>query len=34
MFAAIGAKRVDDVTTGDILTALSPHWLARPATSP
>ena len=33
MFAAIGAKRVDDVTTGDILTAISPHWLARPATS-
>ena len=33
LFAAIGAKRVDDVTTGDILTAISPHWLARPATS-
>ena len=33
MFAAIGTKRVDDVTTGDILTAISPHWLARPATS-
>ena len=33
MFLAIGAKRVDDVTTGDILTAISPHWLARPATS-
>ena len=33
VFAAFGAKRVDDVTTGDILTAISPHWLARPATS-
>ena len=33
IFAAFGAKRVDDVTTGDILTAISPQWLARPATS-
>ncbi len=33
MFAAIGAKRVDDVTTGNILTAISEQWLARPATS-
>ena len=33
MFAAIGAKRVDAVTTGDILTAISPQWLERPTTS-
>ena len=33
MFAAFGAKRVDDVTTGDILTAINAQWLARPATS-
>ena len=31
--AAFGAKRVDAITSADILTALGPHWLARPATS-
>ena len=27
--AAFGAKRVDAITSADILTALGPHWLAR-----
>jgi integrase len=30
---AFGAKRVDAVTTPDILAALEPHWLVRPETS-
>ena len=30
---AFGAKRVDAITSADILTALGPHWLARPETS-
>ena len=29
MFAAFGAKRVDAVTSADVLTAISPQWLAR-----
>ena len=33
MVAAFGAKRVDAITSADILTALGPQWLARPATS-
>ena len=33
MFAAFGAKRVDAITTADILTAISPQWLERPETS-
>ena len=31
--AAFGAKRVDAITSADILTALGPQWLPRPATS-
>ena len=30
---AFGAKHVDAITSADILTALGPQWLARPATS-
>ena len=30
---AFGSKRVDAVTSADILTALTPQWLARPETS-
>ena len=33
MFTAFGAKRVDAITTADILTAISPQWLERPETS-
>ena len=33
MFAAFGAKRVDAITSADILSALSPLWLDRPETS-
>ena len=33
MFAAFGAKRVDAITSADILTAVSPQWLERPETS-
>ena len=33
MFAAFGAKRVDAITSADILSALSPQWLDRPETS-
>ncbi len=32
-FSAFGTKRVDAVTSADILSALSPQWLARPETS-
>ena len=32
-FSAFGTKRVDAVTSADILSALSPSWLARPDTS-
>lgn len=33
VLAAFGTKRVDAVTSADILTALQPQWLARPETS-
>jgi integrase len=33
VFVAFGSKRVDVVTSADILAALSPHWLKRPETS-
>ena len=33
MFSALGAKRVDAITSADILTAMSPQWLERPETS-
>ena len=33
MFAAFGAKRVDAITSADILWAISAPWLERPATS-
>ena len=33
MFAAFGAKRVDAITSADILGAISAQWLDRPATS-
>ena len=33
MFIAFGAKRVDAITSADILSALSPQWLDRPETS-
>jgi len=33
VFAAFGAKRVDAVTSADILAALSSNWLVRPETS-
>ena len=32
-FSAFGAKQADAVTSADILSALSPRWLARPETS-
>jgi len=32
-FSAFGAKRVDAITSADILTAISPQWLSRPETS-
>ena len=32
-FSAFGTKRVDAVTSADILSALSPRWLVRPDTS-
>lgn len=33
VFTAFGSKRVDAVTSADILTAVSPKWLTRPETS-
>lgn len=33
VFAAFGAKRVNAITSADILTALGPTWLTRPETS-
>ncbi len=33
VFKAFGAKRVDAITSADLLTALSPNWLKRPETS-
>jgi integrase len=33
VFATFGAKRVDAVTSADLLAALSPRWLERPETS-
>ena len=33
VFKAFGAKRVDAITSADILAALSPNWLKRPETS-
>jgi integrase len=33
VFKAFGGKRVDTITSADILAALSPTWLTRPATS-
>ena len=33
VFKAFGAKRVDAITSADILAALNPHWLTRPETS-
>ena len=33
MFDAVGTRRVDAVTSDDILEALSPHWLVRQETS-
>ena len=33
VFNAFGAKRVDAITSADILAALNPHWLTRPETS-
>ena len=33
VFAAFGQKRVDDVTSADVLSALSADWLAKPETS-
>lgn len=33
VFSAFGGKRVDAVTSADVLGALSPNWLARPETS-
>ncbi len=33
VFKAFGAKRVDAITSADILNALSPNWLKRPETS-
>ena len=33
VFKAFGPKRVDAITSADILAALSPHWLKRPETS-
>ena len=33
MFTAFGAKRVDAVTSADVLTAITPQWLERPETS-
>ena len=33
VFSAFGGKRVDAITSADILAALSPQWLVRPETS-
>ena len=33
VFSVIGSKRVDAITSADILAALSPRWLERPETS-
>ena len=33
VFSAFGSKRVDAITSADILAALGPHWLKRPETS-
>ena len=33
VFKAFGAKRVDAITSADILAALNPNWLTRPETS-
>ena len=33
IFAAFGSKRVDAITSADILAAISPQWLERPETS-
>ena len=33
VFSAFGSKRVDAITSADILAALSPNWLKRPETS-
>src|SRR5204862_329360 len=33
VFDAVGSKRVDAITSGDILEAISPAWLVRPETS-
>ena len=33
VFKAFGVKRVDAITSADILAALNPHWLTRPETS-
>ncbi len=33
VFKVFGAKRVDAITSADILAALNPHWLTRPETS-
>ncbi|MDP6579647.1 MAG: integrase arm-type DNA-binding domain-containing protein [Vicinamibacterales bacterium] len=33
MFTAFGAKRVDAITSADILTAITPQWLEHPETS-
>ena len=33
VLAAFGAKRVDAITSADVLTALGPNWLVRPETS-
>ena len=33
VFAAFGAKHVDAIASGDVLTALAPQWLAKPETS-
>ena len=33
VFKTFGAKRVDAITSADILAALNPHWLTRPETS-
>ena len=32
-FSAFGTKRVDAITSANVLSALSPQWLARPATA-
>ncbi len=33
VLSAFGAKRVDAITSADILAALTPRWLTRPETS-